>query len=251
MERKLKYPGTINIFHIGCWASDLTKHFIEILQRPDLELFVFLRNTTRDTYEALAIIRSRERKVIERDLRSKIMLYLLGHDVVRVVDHVNTLEFSFVLYLTVWDEKTKGVIRHLPATAVVNQDIGMPVYDGIESVIAYYNEPADFFKAIEMINQSGLSLSKFHSKKGFLKEWEMREAITYPEGLLNEPTFILNLLKDTLDEEKSTKLTNLLKAGSERISELVEFVSENLPGLIPILLKIIAALQRWRNPNAQ
>lgn len=251
MEKKVtRYPGTINVLHKGCWASDLSAYLVKTLGRKDLELFVFPRNVSQETYEAVALIRSREGKTIERKMRSSIMLYLLGHEVVRVIEHVNDLESAVIFYMTVLDAKLRGVIRLLPPTASIHQDIGMPVYDGVESVIAFYMSPSEFFSTIERITENRIPLQKFYGKQGYTKEWDLRDPIVWPEGIVDEPTFLFNIMvpEETLDEQKKSKLRDLLRAGREKFNELLDFVSENLPWIYPILRKIIELAQKGRRP---
>lgn len=245
-----KFPGRINILHSGCWASDFTTDLIQKFGREDLELFVFPRNITKETYEALAVVQSRERKIIGKGMRSKMMLNLLGHKVVRVVEHVNDLESAVVLYMTILDTKTRGAVRLLPATASIHQDVGMPVYNGVEGVIAFYEAPADFFSTIEDMNANRIPLRKFHGKEGYIKEWEIRDSIVWPEGIVEEPTFLFNIMapKETLDEEEKSKLLSLLKEGHKKTSELLEFVNKHLPWIYPILRKIIEIAQKGRRP---
>jgi hypothetical protein len=229
------FPGTFNVFHKGDCASDLSLFLFDDLKREDLEIVGFIKEQTVDAYGVLMVVLSREQKEITKSERSKIMLFLLAHDVTRVVEHVNNLKGATIFYLTMMDSSQRAIIRLLPQTIRVHPDVGMPVYKGVESITAFYPTREAFYETLRSISAVDYETVKFESRHGTMDREVLRDPIPYPEGIVDDPNFFLNLFLSL--EDKKT-LRKMMEAGLSKIGELLDFIADKLPWLIPILKKI-------------
>jgi hypothetical protein len=199
-----------------------------------------------NTYEMLIVVRSREGKAIDEHTRSKIMLFLLAHKVVRIVQHVNKLETAVILSTVILDDEKKALMRLLLPVAIIHPDVGMPAYDGVESLRAFYDTPRDFFDMMEKIAGEGYTLAKFRDKGRTIKEWDLADPIAWPDAIVDDPYYLLNVLlpEHLLTKAKKKKLRELIKAGRRKFGELLDFIEKHAHWIYPVIKKIIESVQK-------
>lgn len=223
----------IRVHHLGCWASELSIYLHS--KRPDLELVVYSQSVCDEpaSYNAVAVIKSREKKEIGEVEVASIQAYLLSQSIIRSFKPRITRpsNYTLILLIKAFDDVAPASIRAVLAHGgIVHPRIGMPIINGVEHITFFAENPG---VTSANIQSEYAQHSNTYAVEGIDIGVEVYDS---EEKLFSDRYFLPTYIICTED-----KRAGFLSAAKQSLDKTTEWIRNNAPWLIPLLAQIL----RW------